>query len=571
MMRLSVLFGAVFASAATPEYLRPNARVLLMEVPLSGDASAIGKLAVPPGLKLDTSRPGRIIAADYPRADIGWAGLPGQSARENVPHREVRVQLPVTQKGSGEWWQDVYAVITDDVAVLLARDSRGVPAKIGGVSISGETSVAVSAERRGVSVVSVSATRGASIDPASLGTMPFGRTLNLFGTQAMLGTGEIPKSNNIYLASNTTAAVSAAWQVTGASLSFADDVHEPLATLFGTSAKASSAWWLEADTDAAGAPPPAFAGAAETGMLGPVQGLEFFMSNYLLRYGGKPVRTSPEQYDNSSKYTWQDGRFVWALLQLNASVVEAQLPPGMTLADDKARLFCSYYPNAHLYAEISNPAVKDENFPYHEFALRFYVNLGGKKWRHVVYILVDDEQALVPGRDMLGTPKKMANFTFPDSKSAFAQGASAAFSIDRRGVPVVEFSGTVGENRTDPAPGLTDDINDVSVFGTQFPLHFGAATNNAGQPAYAKWSGSSRIIEARRIDSPSVKFSSAAAEPLQGWFVDVPPLDAGFVRMDYGKAADLRTRPNEGKMAEEGAEAYWRNTYQIKYGGQPLV
>eukprot|EP00756_Hemistasia_phaeocysticola_P067293 Hpha_TRINITY_DN9854_c0_g1::TRINITY_DN9854_c0_g1_i1::g.81584::m.81584 len=573
MLRLCrVLVAAVVVTASTPQYLRPNARVLLMEVPLAEDAHAIKKLAIPPGLNLDTSRPGRVIAGDYPRADIGWMGTPGKSARQNVPHLEVRVQLPVTKHDAGGgWWHDVYAVTTDDVAMLLARDSRGVPAKLGNVSIAAAAEVTVSAARRGMDVIQVSATRGAPVPPSSLGAMPLGRTLNLFGTQALLGTGTIPTSNNMYLAWNTTAAVSAAWEVTGAVLSFANDVHEPLSTLFGVSARASASWWMQVDMDAADAPLPAFTGTPKDGILGPVFDLEFFFHSYLLRYGGAPVRPSPEPFDNRSKYAWQNGRFIWASLQLNTSAVEQQLPPGMTLADDKARLFCSWYPNAHLYAEIDKAAVKNENFPYHEFAIRFYVKLNGKTWRHIVYILVDEEMALIPGRDMLGTPKKMANFTFPDSLSDFAPGAPANFRIDRRGLPVVEFSGTVGENRTDPAPGLCDDVTDVSVFGTQFPLHFGKATNNAGQPTYAKWEGPTNVKESRRILSPSVKFSSTAAEPLQSWFVDTAPLDAGYLHMDWGTNGNLRTRTNIGKMTEEGAEDYWRRTYQAKYGGQPLA
>ena len=68
-----------------------------------------------------------------------------------------------------------------------------------------------------------------------------------------------------------------------------------------------------------------------------------------------------------------------------------------------------------------------------------------------------------------------------------------------------------------------------------------------------------------------VHFSTSTEEGALGdWLNGSQVTSAGALRWNYGLAADLRTRPTVGGMAEGGAAAardYWATTYALKYGG----
>jgi len=202
--------------------------------------------------------------------------------------------------------------------------------------------------------------------------------------------------------------------------------------------------------------------------------------------------------------------------------------------------------------------------------IRLQAKLLNGTYHHVTYILVDDDVPLMTGRDMLGTPKKMASvFKFPTDED-FQSGNSVNLYIERRGQAVINFTGRVGTDTPNKsAPGLTDGVLDVSVYANEVPTYFNDNMPDGVQgPVFVKWFGSHDIHENKAIDSSSVTFGSSAFEPLADWLVDGQPLDAGFIRMDYGQVNDLKSRPVIGAMPlGEAAVDYWRNIYQSHYGG----
>jgi len=290
----------------------------------------------------------------------------------------------------------------------------------------------------------------------------------------------------------------------------------------------------------------------------------------LLKYGGAPVaREGAVEPDEDSSFEWQDGHFVWFEVPIKSDSAAIPLPPGTTLASNTATIFVAWYPTARLNKEAGISSVASDNFPYHEMGIRIPVKTAdGAVYWHVVYILVDDEIALLLGRDMLGTPKKMAEFRFNDGKTLTEEGGSADFSISRRGVDVMKFVGTTaGERALDSAvPGLTDDDQtDLSVFAAQFPLHFGEG--GEGAPMYVEWKGGWELLESREVVDAQVVFSQEAEECI-GAFLEDEVVRAGALRWNYGKSKDLRSRPTVGKVeSEEEGREYWEATYQLKYGG----
>lgn len=554
---------------------RPGAHILYMELPMKSGLLQAPTFAVPPGVKLDTTRPVRLWLADYPTAKLSWTGVPSDSELQNVPHHELNIQVPVVYEGQ-QFYHSVYALTDDDVAMLHYRDAQGAPAKLAdfvGFADPGICSGYFSVGRRTESVLNVNGSLGSQINANSSELQGlFDHTLNLFGTQALLPSipfyGKNPL-NSVLLAMRATVSVKAAWEFKVEGITIPINAHEKVSELFPKShfSAAVRAFWLQADIGMESDPAPAVMGAASTSILD----MRYFLGTFMLKYGGAQVKlgipSKPEK-----PFEWQDGRFIWMTVKVKPDIAQRQLPPGAILADDKAQIFCSYYPTATLNGEIGSfdKSIAKDNFPYHEFGVRLQVKLPSGVYHHVTYILVDDDVALLTGRDMLGTPKKMmSKIEFPDDYSDQQPGSTVHLRIERRGELVIDFTGRIGENRTASVPGMTDGVKDVSVFANQFPLYLNDSTSE-GAPQYVEWSGSHNVLENRGIDGAEVKFGSSSFEPLADWLIDGVPVDAGFFRMDYGKADDLKSRPSVGTMTlGDSALSYWSSIYQSHYGGAP--
>lgn len=544
---------------------RPDARVLYLELPLESGFMKAPKFAVAPGLTMDLSRPARVWIAYYRTANVSWAGSPGESSLQNVPHHEMNIQFPVTYKGS-KFYQTVYHLTDDDVAMLQYRDTQGAPSKPATFDFPLESPTAFSVTRRTEKLVSLEGKAGESIDAGSSDLQGlFDNTLNLFGTQAIMTKG-IGPMNSVFLHIRNSVNVKAAWKFDVSAMSVLTSDSEPIAKFFESSVKPTKAYWLQADIGSESDPAPVNVGNAGAGL----SNMNYFLKNFMFKYGGKQIHAGePKQKGNG--FQWQNGRFLWVSVKIKPQMAQKQIPPGTVLADDTAQIFVAWYPQAAL---LQSAGVSD-NYPYHELGIRLQVKMvddpKGKVYHHVTYILVDDDIALFTGRDMLGTPKKMlSKIVFPDDMQNPKNGDKASMYIERRGQVVFNFTGVVGGNRTTDVPGMTDGMKDLSVFGNQAPFYFNES-NTFGAPLYVQWAGSHNVLENRDVNDADITFGSSTYEPLDSWLVSGPPLAAGFFRMDYCKPTDFALRPVIGKMAPgDGPAAYWRNIYQSHYGGSPV-
>jgi acetoacetate decarboxylase len=66
--------------------------------------------------------------------------------------------------------------------------------------------------------------------------------------------------------------------------------------------------------------------------------------------------------------------------------------------------------------------------------------------RHCCWIIVDDDPAMILGREMLGYPKKTGVFTFEE------ENGTTRASLTRRGVTVVSIKAARGEREVSPQP-----------------------------------------------------------------------------------------------------------------------
>jgi acetoacetate decarboxylase len=391
------------------------------------------------------------------------------------------------------------------------------------------------------------------------------RTLNI-SVQVVLPDPRVPK-NSIFLRMDPSARVTTAHRCKITSLSASDNIYEPVAGLFSV-LEPTNAWWLRVDVGALADAKPQLAGT-------PVGSLKhdgmYLMSTYMLKYGGAPFRAErAEPHDPDGEYNWQNARFCWFTTKLNPEKVQKLMPPGVTLATDTATVFCVHFPVAKYYLDLGITAVADDDFPYGEFVIKFLVKLPSGNHQHITYILVDDEVGMILGRDIIGTPKKLANFTFPRSPTAFTPGADVSWMVERRGRKLITFSGRVGKESNKVVPGITSGEMEMNVFACQAPLHFDDASP-AGQPVYITFPGTCKVHWSRTIDQAAVTIDGSPAEPLHEWLVG-QPLEAGVICMDWGKKGGdtLGLRPVVGRLPASAAKAYWVDTYPVKYGGDPL-
>jgi len=144
---------------------------------------------------------------------------------------------------------------------------------------------------------------------------------------------------------------------------------------------------------------------------------------------------------------WDNARFIFADVPVNRKEASRRLPWGLKLTDP---------PRATLF--IVNYTKTSFTVPYHEAAMLLHVRHLCGTGLHCPWMLVDDDTAMIYGRELLGYPKKMGVFEFEESDQEVRS------SLTRRGVKVLSLEGTKGEKQTRPAPAF-----DVKTFNAGGP------------------------------------------------------------------------------------------------------
>jgi len=150
---------------------------------------------------------------------------------------------------------------------------------------------------------------------------------------------------------------------------------------------------------------------------------------------------------------WEGARFLLAELPAARGAVRRILPPGLLPSRPPAlTVFIAEYPRTAF------------TVPYREAAVLVHVRTLLGEGVHCCWMVVDDDTALIYGRELLGYPKKLAAIGFEES----GEGISAF--VERRGVRVLEMRGRKGEVQAGPPPVFGRKTFNVGGVGQAFAV-----------------------------------------------------------------------------------------------------
>ncbi|MCC5951117.1 MAG: acetoacetate decarboxylase family protein [Acidimicrobiia bacterium] len=148
-----------------------------------------------------------------------------------------------------------------------------------------------------------------------------------------------------------------------------------------------------------------------------------------------------------SGYLWTGARLLFATVGVRPDGIASRLPPGMALAEPhQATVFVAHYPLTAFGSIYDEAAVlvhiEDEN---------------GPAW-HCPWMVVNEDTALVLGREMLGFPKKMATIALAEASD------DVVGTVERRGTEVLRIEADLTEFTEESGPLWEQRI--VNVFGS---------------------------------------------------------------------------------------------------------
>jgi acetoacetate decarboxylase len=152
------------------------------------------------------------------------------------------------------------------------------------------------------------------------------------------------------------------------------------------------------------------------------------------------------------------------------------------------------------------------NSVYREAAIFLNVKHGPFRAAHCPWIVVDDDTALIGGRETLGFPKKIAEIDWTEDE----KGARAV--VRRRGVELLRMNGTYG----DPVTSLPPIFNQ--------PFRNVLGTLGLSIPRLVTFNTVDETLEGRVADV-DLTVGGSYTDPLDT-IIDGPPLAGHFRRVD---------------------------------------
>ncbi|MBF4997013.1 acetoacetate decarboxylase family protein [Nocardia sp. BSTN01] len=182
---------------------------------------------------------------------------------------------------------------------------------------------------------------------------------------------------------------------------------------------------------------------------------------------------------------YRDAHYFSATVDIDPARMRQWLPAGVRVAEPaRADLFTAWFPDCN-YGSV-----------YHEAGLFVHVKTLQGTGIHCPWMILDDDVALILGRELLGYPKKLGTIDWN------LTGTHIHAEAGRRGHPLLRMSGRLGENLTDPPPILGRPHRNVAGLAGLFPAWLMAFTPRE------------RVIEVRRIDEFTLEFAGSERDPL---------------------------------------------------------
>ncbi|MDF0531820.1 acetoacetate decarboxylase family protein [Tsukamurella sp. 8F] len=151
--------------------------------------------------------------------------------------------------------------------------------------------------------------------------------------------------------------------------------------------------------------------------------------------------------------TYRDAHYLTTTVEVDPAAMRPWLPGGVHLADPpRADLFCAWFPDNAFQS------------PYREAGLFVHVRTPARTGIHTPWMIVDDDIALIVGREALGYPKKIGEITFTVS------GDDIEARAGRRGAELIHMHGELGEHIEEPYPILgRPNLNATGLIGAAIP------------------------------------------------------------------------------------------------------
>ena len=138
---------------------------------------------------------------------------------------------------------------------------------------------------------------------------------------------------------------------------------------------------------------------------------------------------------------YRDAHYLTAVVEIDPVKMRRWLPGGVSLAEPAtADLFCAWFPDCN-YGSA-----------YREAGLFVHIKTGFGPFAatgiHCPWMILDDDTALILGRELLGYPKKMGEIAWS------IDGDSITAAANRRGASLLRMHGALGDVIDSPPPIL---------------------------------------------------------------------------------------------------------------------
>lgn len=181
---------------------------------------------------------------------------------------------------------------------------------------------------------------------------------------------------------------------------------------------------------------------------------------------------------------YHNAQYLTAVVEVDEKAMRPWLPAGMKLAQPgRADLFCAYFPD-NVYTGA-----------YHEAGLFVHVKVGRGYGIFCPWMILDDDRAMILGRELLGYPKKMGEIDWHQNGDRIVSRAT------RRGTTLIEMDATLGEVLHDAPPILgLPHRNVTGSLGLSLPREL-------------RFTPREHPIEVRRAEM-QLRFTGSANDPL---------------------------------------------------------
>jgi acetoacetate decarboxylase len=152
-------------------------------------------------------------------------------------------------------------------------------------------------------------------------------------------------------------------------------------------------------------------------------------------------------------WIYRDAHYLAAEMEIDAVAAARWLPSPLRLASPAtATLFTAWFPT-NTFGSV-----------YREAGIFLHVEHRGARAIHSPWMLVDDDVALITGRELLGYPKKMGEITWS------LEGDRVTSVATRRGAELVRMEATLGAKVESPPPILGRPHRNIrSALGLALP------------------------------------------------------------------------------------------------------